>query len=465
MVKRVAALLWAQGIAEHMMFAVLMALSLLFYEERLLTDSGYYVFQVINNGTFHVEHHRFILILPELLPLLAMKAGIGLKGILCIYSVGHVLFFYVLFLIARYHYGDRQSGLLLLLLQTLGIVSGFFVPVFELYYSAGLLVLFSVILRRAAGWADITVLSVLAFFILTAHPYTYILFLFTLTMHIERPDPGKLRLYLPLIAVLVCIVVFKSKVSSDYERGKADAFLYNLQHADYGLRYLKALSGFMLRHYWELLLVEVLAVSLLVSQRKPIRAGISLTAFLVVLAMVNVSYHGFETSRYQEQVYFPLTFLAAFPLMSVALPHVSPRLRTVITVGLVVLVGHRANSTCEHGQGTFAKRTAEMKEVLKRAGEQGGSRFIVNERDLAYHANWSYPIETLLISSQGPEGRSITVCTDTDMGHEDNATRLLPHEFLFRRWEIHDVSTLNRDFFNLGHGNYSPLFGDEMPAE
>src|SRR5688572_4443550 len=120
---------------------MLLVASAVFFEERMLADAAFYLSKVINEESFHIEHQRYILALSQLFTLLSVKLHLPLKAVLIVHSIGHVLFFYALFLICRYVLQNRIAGWWILLCQTAGLLHGFFVPMFEVYYAAGLLVL------------------------------------------------------------------------------------------------------------------------------------------------------------------------------------------------------------------------------------------------------------------------------------------------------------------------------------
>jgi len=56
----------ANSLIDHLLFVLLGVLSLWLFQERLFADSGYYIFKVVNNESFWVEHSRplaFLLLL------------------------------------------------------------------------------------------------------------------------------------------------------------------------------------------------------------------------------------------------------------------------------------------------------------------------------------------------------------------------------------------------------------------
>ena len=95
-----------------------MVMSVLLFKERLYADAAYYAFFTVNKGWFHIEHGRTVLALSQVLPLIGYYLGFPLKVLLVLWSFGHELFFYLLFLIILYPLKDRAGAFALLLVHT-----------------------------------------------------------------------------------------------------------------------------------------------------------------------------------------------------------------------------------------------------------------------------------------------------------------------------------------------------------
>ncbi|NBC25022.1 MAG: hypothetical protein GVX78_05350 [Bacteroidetes bacterium] len=87
-----------------------------FYQERLLTiDASYYTYNILHEETFFIAHHRYINYLNQWLPLLLMKMGVGLKGVLVGYSVSFILFYYAIFAIVAHVFKNHKAALFLVI--------------------------------------------------------------------------------------------------------------------------------------------------------------------------------------------------------------------------------------------------------------------------------------------------------------------------------------------------------------
>jgi len=452
--KKIVLAILRNNIIEHILFIVLGIFAIYLFEERLLADSGYYIFKVINYRSFWVEHNRFILIFSQFIPFLGVKLGFELKTILCLYSIGHIIFFYLIFLISRYYYKNKEAGILLLLIQTLGIMSGFFVPMFELYYGAGLLVLFLTILVYSHRKSDWIILLTLSFFILTGHPLASIIMLFILALHAADQKAKYIKHYIIFVTFIVAVFIFKKYTASEYEQGKTTAFINNLLHADYNFKYIRLLSIFLFKYYKELIFIELATLIFLIFSKNFFKLTIIIIAFLGTLAIVNISFYGFEQSRYQEQVYFSLSFIVAYPFIIYLVKNKNQTLKILFSGLAFILIIIRIAGIW-NDSNNFTGRVNEIKSNIEQLAVFPERKFAVKKEGLKYNPNWSYPIETMFFSSYGlNNNRTITICTDEDINYHDNKSVLLPSQYLFRRWELFDVNTLNTRYFKLDSLSY-----------
>ncbi|PHR49922.1 MAG: hypothetical protein COA32_01965 [Fluviicola sp.] len=442
-------------IISHLFFALLIILAVLYREERLLSDASYYFFRVVNNESFWVEHDRYILIFSQIAPWVGSNLGLDLSTIVLLSSVGHVCFFYTIYLVTRYVYKDIYAGLILLSIQLLGITSGYFVPIFEFYYAMGFLVLFYVIFNNSKNKFKHFVLLILAFFIITAHFYAIVLFIYALLLYAFEKKDFKIKKYIPYTLLIVLFVVFKFSIISDYEKSKTTDFLYSLRHNVYDFAYLKSWLSFILSYYWDWATLILITVVLMILKKKYL-VLLGYSVFLIgLIIMVNVSSYGFDLSRYKEQVNFSLMFLAGFTLIY----FVSLLSRSIYKYILIVLVStifiFRFCTIWKYGK-QYSSRLGEMKEIIATTQKKEGTKFIIDQKGLVFDANWSYPIESLIFSSIHQE-KCASIVTEDDFYFLKNNEKIKPSEYLFRRWEVYDISRLNPRYFKLSLSKYSSI--------
>lgn len=437
----------------HFCWMLLLAGACLFYRERLYTDAAYYLFMTMNKAGFHVELNRFVLALSEVFPVLAIKTGAGVSAILLMASVGHVLFHYSISALVLHGFKQTPLAFGVLMLQFVGLSSGYFTPVFELYYSCSLLFLLLVlVLQFKPNFFHYALTLLVAVFTLTGHPYACIVLLMLI------PLCWPLAVYKPIYPILILLTlgvfIFKSYTATEYEKGKTAALLNNLHNAEYGFSYIRNLIRFLLTYYGDLLLVALSNTLLFWFSKNYLRLMYWVAGFVGLLALINLSNYGFEHTRYQEQVYFPLTVftIAVFMLhLHVVAPALLKRMLPALGVALVAI----RVWVFMPEQVRFTARIQRMQELITYCRQQQINKAIVTPETATVvngiEANWSYPIESLLLSSE--QGNPVSICTTEDVIYLNNSP-LLKHEVLLRRWDILPEEALNQQYFRLPLANY-----------
>lgn len=202
-------------------YLVLIGCSALFYEDRVFySDSAYYLFQIIQKGGFHVEHGRYGAIPGQLLPLLGVKAGLGIGTVALLYSVSVPLLTGLwslwVYLRKRSHAATYIAALLLV--QVLFTRHGWFWPVGEMMQALLLMGIGFFYLRQKPVFLPFAVAAfVLA---LLCHPSAG-----PVTVALLLSQAGKKHRWRNMAAALFCILLFVLLPRSGYEKEKMSAFL------------------------------------------------------------------------------------------------------------------------------------------------------------------------------------------------------------------------------------------------
>lgn len=449
----------AATLLEHAGFLILGILAVLHTNERLIADSGYYFIRVVNSNWFWIEHNRLILSLSEIPVVIGTWLGIEMKELIIAYSLWHVLFFYLIYLTSRFKFKNHAAGFTLLLLQTLGISFGFFVPMFELYYAAGLIILFdSILSNNQIKLPQIVLLTFLSIFIASAHFFAVALLCMVILVHGIESKFRHIKTYIGPVAAIIAVLIFKKSHISEYEQGKIDWFLNGLHNFKVSFEYLNNLWSFLSVHYVDFLLITALTVVLTVHLRKWSMLLILVGSFIVLTIMVTISDPWFQSSRYQEQVYFPLMFLTAYFFIKHGFKAKTNWLKYGTLILATTVVSFRIAGIQEKSEW-FTGRLNELRNHIQHVQTIDGTKFIVSEQDLGFEPNWSYPIESLIISASEFD-KTVTICTDTDINYNDNKSNLLADQFLFRRWEVFEQTDLNDRYFHLLEADYRDIEQD-----
>lgn len=448
-------------------FAVLIFLSAVFYHERLLVDSGYYLMRVINSRLPWVEHQRFILILSQVLPVIGVNLVVPLKTVLLLYSLNHVLFPLLIFFFSFFIFRNQFSGIMLILLQVAGLVTGFLVPMFELYYAAALLVLFaSVLYSGSLNKYHYLLLIVIAFFVTSSHPVGMALLIMVIVFHLSVNGLKYLKFYAFIGSVILGFLLLKYLHASSYESGKANSIVQEFISGKYNLSFLVQLSGFLFQYYWALIIMALGMIIQMIRQKKFKIMAIYLISIVVFIILSALNTGNFEWSRYNEQVWFPLGFVVLFPLMTGLFSEVKQFTSTILLFVLLVFTAYRLLLIYENA-AIYRQRTAQLSNLTRYVQATGVDKFVVDELNLAEPltpgANWSYPIESMFFSAEtGPE-HTVTICTLEDYTFQDLYMELTDSSYVFWRINTAPDGSLNPHYFTLHSNAYVMLNNDSAP--
>jgi len=134
---------------------------------------------LLNADGFYILHQRYILLFSEWPAVLAMKAGMSLKWIYLAYSMSHVIFLYMVFLIGHYWVRDMSLGILLLVTAAVSVQYTYFLfPIAEIMYGLPLLFLLASVINAAKyrSVAGKFMCAILLFWIIFSHPLVWVVF-------------------------------------------------------------------------------------------------------------------------------------------------------------------------------------------------------------------------------------------------------------------------------------------------
>lgn len=454
-------------IVPHLPWMVLFAMATFFYKARIFAESGLYFSQIINNQTFFVECQRIVSGISQILPLISIWLGFEFRYVLLIYSLSPVIFFYFLFLFVYYGLRDRRSGLLIILAQTVGIVHSFFIPVFELYYAVPLLITFYAIWRLPFRYNVLYILLLLEVLILLSHPLAFMLFVYLLLYDFRKANAKPFKFYIPVILVFLAALAFKYFVMCDYESGKLASQINFFENNEYLLflnpSYNKAIGIFLLRYYFELLIGFIMVIIMLVSRKQWFRLILVTSTFFIYVLLVNSS-NVLVPSGYMEQVMFPFVPIVFIPLIY-GFSSVRRQGRQNLAVFLIsALVVYRL-AVIYSGSEIFLKRITQMEQLIETARQKGGSKFVISSEvvDHGYsQLNWSYPIETMLLSAIDANDLTLTIVPDKDFYSDIDKEKIEANQFIYRNFELKYYSWLNKRYFHFDIGPYRTI-NDSIP--
>lgn len=461
----------------HLAFTIWAVLAAYFYQERLYSDSAFYLAKVIHYEQFWVELSRYVLVFSQWLPLLCVKMGLSMKGILLSYSLGHVLFFYGMYWVGRYRWGSGQLGWLIVGSQTIGITQGFCTPMFELYYISAFLGWWAVLLyKERLSTAQLALVGLLAAWVVVSYMLTLWLLGGMVVLHaFRRGWKGHMRRYTFTVVGMTLGFGLKQLLTQhSYEEAKMEQFILNLTTRAYLWEgYWKPIFWFYVEHYKALLGLVILTTAGYCYQRHYLIALGYIAGLVVTQYIVALTYPWVDPSRYQEQCYFIAVLAVCLPLFIDLAPTWTRHTHQFFVVGLFGVV-----SVCfwkiVEGTAFFHERVAYLHRHIEAGRVQNVHKLIIQEDEIPpymHSPSFTFGVESMLLSALKPDARTVHIIRDTEWSYGRNAKTLQDSTLFLQTYRsfyekedsLYTHSSAPQRYFNFPPEPYQPARG-RFPA-
>lgn len=450
------------ALVSYGMFNTAFVLAIVFAKERLFADASYYFFHSINQGYPQVDHDRITLFLAQIVPLIGYYIGIGVKGLIYLHSIGHVLFFFTLFLYLNYSKKRIYHAFAIALLTCTGVTVLFFSPMLEIWYGIALAIWWDAELKDSSnmGLKRYAFLSLLLTFIVLSHPENFGVAIFIFIMNALQKGVSKNNL-IWFFSLIIVLLTYKWMTFSEYEAGKINNGFNTDQNQFYSERtslsyYLQWLHMLLL-HYYDcvaLILVGFVGYAKTKNYKRLAFVLLSLIGFAVI---IHYTSKADEFTRYNESVHLPLVAMSLIVLIDALYLIKRTAIKHVLVVGLMLTFSYRVSSIVDMGN-ELKQRTELIESFIQKAEKQQLQKGIVSEIDFegkpGYYKTWSISIESLLLSTMKNPNKTISIITDDDWNHDKNHMLSNGSNFIFRRWEIYHNNWLNLSLFKLPVEDY-----------
>ena len=448
----------------HLFFLVYALLAILYYKERLFGDASYFIFHLINDESFRVEHQRFVQLFFQIIPLAAVKLSLPYKIVLILYSLGNVIYFYIITAICVFGLKDNLAAFCIILLLMFGTTYLYFCPIFEIWYGLALAILFFAMLKKnnQRPVKSLILLALVELLAIFSHPLAFLLILFFIAL--DYLDNKKWdRSHTLFLGMILLWATLKPLLLSEYEGGKMGFILDTEQNKSYlnliSVDYLIDLGRLMVDHYAVPLVMALLsAVYFLIYEYKK-HMYLLLFAIIGYLVLINVTHIGAFISFYMERMYLILVPLGTVPFIYYVFGRLRSFPRTMVLIVLCFLIYKQFNGI-RVTAANYTERVEHVQRLYNYTKQFPGSKFIVNENNFKKSYNeieWSLPVESVLYSSLDGVNNTTTICTEEDMVFENNFEKLDQNNFLFRRWDVIADNELNEKYFSMKTGDYYNL--------
>lgn len=434
-----------------------------FADERLYSDSGYYLARVINEGSFRVEHGRWVLALSQVLPLIGVKLGLPVTALIKLHSLNNVVWLAGC-LVAAWKLGDRTAVIALAAVHLVGLTHGLFCPIFELYYGVDLLILFQAALANDHLHPKIrwSLLVTLFLVVLSSHMFAMLLMAGWLVLHRVWRDK---RLTIALASLFIVNGILRAFTISDYEKDHL-SFVHRFTDPEALWRIVSPqrtleLLEYTLRHYSDVLILALVSTMILILRRQRLTLLVFVGMLAVFHVLIATKIPDLVHDRYREQVNFVVTAWVVLVFCFHVLNGKDRRpLLVTLLVGSVLFRVAQAEWIAPY----YEMRTGLTESRIVVARQHGMHKAIVfspvyfgPEHD-AIDLSWSTSVESLLLSAKAGPDSTISLITKQDAEVPEVAAAL--DRFIFRRWDVFDPEWLDERYFRLPAGTYERLPND-----
>jgi hypothetical protein len=450
-------------------FLVQSVLAIIFYRERLFADSSYFLFQPINNGWFSIEHKRFLLAACQVLPLIGSYLGFSLKTLLILYSLNHVVFFLSLFLFLAMGLNDTYGGMAIIAILLFNSLRLYVMPYLETWYATGLaVILFSILKQNKKSLGFIALAALLEITIIFSHPENFILVIMLLLLFIphKREEWSALNIrstVFILTVVLLASAIYKFTTLDAYENSHIG---WALSPGNTSVPVLKMILDSILQLSKALigdfkiplmLLSLSLASYIITGQLK--RAAIVVLAFTSCVVLINFLFAEKTVTMYSSIHYIPVVAITVISFFYDALPSYSNKIRNITLFTLFGIIVFRSLEQV-HAMKQFTCSVEMTEKLITNCDKTGGNKFFVKVPGfISPYVDWTYPVQTLLLSAERGRDKCRTIASDEDTMVIPAAKKIFSDSsfLMLTRFNFKKNTDLNPNYFYCATGTYKTI--------
>jgi len=451
----------------HLGMLVFLFFGFYFYQERLLCiDASYYTYNILHGETFFIAHYRYINYFNQWLPLLLMKMGVGLKGVLIGYSMSFILFYYAIFAIVAHVFKNHKAALFMIITLLLSCRFKHFMAVTETTSTLAFSFLFIGWVTRDRYFAHMherrewLVALGLLLLLLIGHPIIFLPLMGFMAFYMVFYKKVKNKYaWLTFSFVLIALFLrFQVLPTSGYEQNKMAAFQkigetlpnffdnwtynhlkqYTMTHFKWGFYfYLLTLLGLLImKRFWSAL--------------------VSVCTFCCFVVVVVIIYYKGESVNMLESYYTFFGYFWGFTALAVFKDTKVPKMARLAPATLILVISFR--SLFLHG-GFFTERLEYLNSLTEEAAQNGSSKTLFPKDKVEWNkviVPWSVPFTTLIYSTlQDPEdSRTVYLYDKKDLEQKinvDDKSTFYGATFNIRQFEERNIP---KSYFNLKKGKY-----------
>lgn len=433
-------------------FALLIGMSLVFYQERIyFSDPAFQLFLLINDGTIEIMTNRWPSVLFRVLPYLGLKMGLPLATLAKLFSVSFPLYHLFAFAICLWVFKDRLMSMLILFVLLIATSETFYWCSSDLLQGMVTFILAISIYRNSHrpvvkyGIGGFLLVAAVFFHPLCLFPFFFI----AIYDYLDKEGWALTRgeLFLPLVFGGSWIVR-NQFFTTWYDNAKGAEFWGNFNGMN--IWQLPAHKVFLMElpvFYNLLILLFVANIFIYIKRKKWLQPMFILASILVYTMIIHIGNPAGIQAFYREASYISLVLFVGYPFLKYVFKadFVGPKYRIVIPLLFLISIFRMYSSSDPY--------TGRLDYLNKKLAEAPCDKSIFEpSKRINLRMEWAIPFETTLLSSE--QGKSQTLF-NTDkprdfLKQERRDAFLGPFKVLY-------TSDFNQDYFKFDESHYCPL--------
>lgn len=239
-------------------FGLIFLLDALFFRQRIVGDTAYYLFRIVQDQDFVIEHGRPLSVVSQWIPVLLVKAHAPMDWVMWAYSINEWLYYFILFIILEYWIKNRGAVIALILSMILLNKENWYNPVSELIQGGALLIVtLAWIQKKLLAWWEWLLIAALIPLMVLSHPLQFLLIpmgLMIVYINKDRPDWKRLIVF---GMVTVGCIAYKYLRFDYYEN---QSLIWDALNTDDILYRKKRFLAYLFTHYTGLGIIFLLTV-------------------------------------------------------------------------------------------------------------------------------------------------------------------------------------------------------------
>lgn len=432
-------------------YAVLFILSLVFYKERIIIlDDAFYLFDIIQKGSFSIQHFRFISVVTEMFPLIASKLSLPLAGVMMAYSAGFIIYYFICYLLCGWM-KEYRLGIAILLVNILFSTHTFYWMLSELTLGIAMLTVLLAFMNSRKVYSNNLLTAAVLLVLMPTIAFAHMLVMIPLTfgllfLCLQNRNTMSLKKVALICGVYISCLVIKSVFFKEGYDSQAMEGLKNFKHLfpDYfSIHSNKVfLQNCLLKYQWIPICFAVTTI-IYIQTRQRRKLALYLAYVVGFIALINVSYPSDYTQEfYIENLYLPLGFLLALPLVYDVLPVLAAKRYAKPVIAFFFI-------TCLlriwWGHGFYTDRLNWMRTYMQ---EHGHEKLVVDAKYLPMDKllmTFGSPYEFWLLSTT-ETGKTASIVFATNIGDVEWGANI-PDGFLVT-WGSFPYRELDKRYFH-----------------